>query len=450
MTLERTLAELLGAPQVLVDPDLRAPYETDWTGRFRGAARCVARPADTGEVAAVLRACAAAGVAVTIQGGNTGLVGGGVPAGGDVLLSLTRLGDLGPVDASAGQVTVGAGATLEAVQRHVRPHGLEVGVDLAARSAATIGGMIATNAGGLRVLRHGSMREQVRGVEAVLADGTVVSRLAGLPKDSTGYDLVRLLAGSEGTLAVVTAACLRLTALPAARAVALVGVGGVAPAAEVLAACRATAPVSAAELFLADGLDLVRAHAGLPPPLAEPCPAYVLVEAAADADPTDALLTALSGCPAVRDATVAADPPGRARLWSYRELHTEAVGRAGVPVKLDVAVPAPRLADFVAALPAAVGAAAPGARTVVFGHLAEANLHVNVLDAVDRADAVTEAVLGEVAARCGSVSSEHGIGRAKARWLGLSRSPAEIRLMRGVRQAFDPAGMLNPGVLFDA
>ncbi|GGJ86985.1 oxidoreductase [Pilimelia anulata] len=442
------LRGIVGAAHVLVDPDLRAPYETDWTRRFTGAARCVVRPADTDGVAAVVLACAAAGAAITVQGGNTGLVGGGVPAGGEVLLSLGRLTELDPVDAAGAQVTVGAGVTLEQVQRHVRPHGLDVGVDLAARSAATVGGLVATNAGGVRVIRYGSMREQVTGVEAVLADGTVVSRLAAPAKDNTGYDLTHLLAGSEGTLAVLTRVRLRLVPLLPARAVALVAVDGVPGAVELLAAARAGLPgLSAAELFLAAGLDLVRAHGRLAAPFDAPHPAYVLLEAAGRADPTDELLELLGGCPAVRDATVAADAAGVARLWAYRETHTEAISAAGVPVKLDVSVPLAALAGLVADLPGTVAAVTPDARPIVFGHLGEGNLHVNVLDAEKDGEAVTDAVLRLVAARGGSISSEHGVGRAKVRWLPLSRSAAELDAMRRIRRALDPAGTLNPGVL---
>ncbi|GGK34546.1 oxidoreductase [Pilimelia terevasa] len=444
------LAAAVGPAHVLVDPDLRAPYETDWTRRFTGAARCVVRPADTAQVAAVLRACAAAGAPVTVQGGNTGLVGGGVPAGGEVLLSLGRLTELEPVDRLAAQVTAGAGVTLERLQRHARAAGLDVGVDLAARSAATVGGLVATNAGGVRVVRYGSMREQLTGVEAVLSDGTVLRRLAGLAKDNTGYDLTQLLAGSEGTLAVITRVRLRLVPLLPARAVALVAVDGVAGALDVLAAARSGLPgLSAAELMLADGLELVRAHGRLPAPFGAAHPAYVLVESAGRTDQTDVLLEVLAGCPAVRDATVAADATGVARLWAYRETHTEAISAAGVPVKLDVSVPVRALPGLVAALPPAVAAAAPAARLVVFGHLGEGNLHVNVLDARGAADAVTDAVLRLVADRDGSISSEHGVGRAKTAWLGLSRDAAQVALMRRIRAAVDPAGLLNPGVLFE-
>jgi FAD/FMN-containing dehydrogenase len=442
------LTGIVGGEHVLTDPDLKSAYETDWTRRFTGEARCVVRPANTGEVSAVVRACADAGVAITVQGGNTGLVGGSVPAGGDVLLTLGRLTHLDPVDTLEAQVTAGAGVTLEKLQQHCRPHGLDIGVDLAARSSATIGGLVATNAGGIRVVRYGSMREQVAGIEAVLADGSVVHRLVGLAKDNTGYDLAQLLAGSEGTLGIVTKVRLRLVPLLAARAVALVVVDGVAGALELLAAARAGLPtLSAAELFLADGLELVRAHGRLPAPFNETYPTYVLLECAARTDPIDDLLEVLGESAAVLDATVASDVTGVTRLWAYRETHTEAISAAGVPVKLDVSVPLRQLAGLVDDLPATVAAAAPGARTIVFGHLGEGNLHVNVLDAGDDAERVTEAVLRLVADRDGSISSEHGVGRAKAHWLSLSRSAEEIAAMRRIKDALDPAGILNPGVL---
>jgi FAD/FMN-containing dehydrogenase len=447
--LER-LAGIAGPTQVLTDPALRAPYETDWTRRFTGTARCVVRPADTAQVAGVVRACAEAGVPVVVQGGNTGLVGGGVPEpdSGAVLLSLARLTDLEPVDPVEAQVTAGAGVTLERLQALARAAGLDFGVDLAARSAATVGGLIATNAGGVRVLRYGSMRAQLAGVEAVLADGTVVSRLAGLAKDNTGYDLTQLLAGSEGTLGIVTRARLRLVPLLTSRAVALVGLAGTGAALDLLAAARQRlTTLSAAELCYADGVELVRGYSGLPAPFPVAYPAYVVLECAARTDPTDELLEMLSECDAVSDATVASDQAGRARLWSYREQHTEAISAAGVPTKLDVCVPLGELAALVASLPGVVASAAPSARTVLFGHLNEGNLHVNVLDAGDAAEDVTDAVLRLVSAHRGSISSEHGVGRAKAAWLHLSRSAEEIEAMRRVKSGLDPAGLLSPGVL---
>jgi FAD/FMN-containing dehydrogenase len=447
--LEATLADVVGRAHVLVDPDLRAPYETDWTRRFSGTARCVVRPADTAEVAAVVAACATAGAPIVVQGGNTGLVNGGVPAAGEVLLSLTRLTGLEPVDAVEAQVTVGAGVTLENVQRHARAAGLDFGVDLAARSAATVGGMIGTNAGGIRVLRYGSMRAQVAGLEAVLADGTVVSHLSGLAKDNTGYDLTQLLVGSEGTLGIVTRARLRLVPLLAARTVALVGLAGTEQALALLARARSVlTTLAAAEVCYADGVALVRSHAGLPAPFADPYPVYLLLECAARTDPTDELVELLGAADEVGDATVASDAAGSTRLWTYREAHTEAVSAAGIPVKLDVSVPLRELPGLVAQLAPTIDAVAPGARLILWGHLNEGNLHVNVLDAGAQGTEVTDAVLNLVATHRGSISSEHGVGRAKARWLELSRSRAEIGTMRRIKIALDPHGLLNPGVLF--
>jgi FAD/FMN-containing dehydrogenase len=387
---------------------------------------------------------------VTVQGGNTGLVGGGVPAAGSdtVLLSLTRLDEREPVDVAARQVTVGAGVRLSALQQHAGAAGLDFGVDLAARDSATVGGLVATNAGGIRVLRHGSMREQVAGAEAVLADGTVISRLTGLPKDNTGYDLTQLLAGSEGTLAVITRLRLRLVGVPAQRAVALVAVESTAAAISLIGRVRDELPdLQAAELFYRAGLDLVREQTGVPEPFTEPAPAYLVLECAGRTDPTDVMLEVLGSADGVLDATVAGDLAGQRRLWAYRESHTEAINAAGVPVKLDVSIPMGGLDAFVAEVPGAIAAAAPKARLILFGHVNEGNLHVNVLDAVDEGEEVTDAVLQVVARYGGSISSEHGIGRAKVPWLHLSRSPAELAAMRAIKNALDPAGLLNPGVL---
>jgi FAD/FMN-containing dehydrogenase len=445
------LRDAVGAEHVLTDEDLKASYETDWTGRFTGRACAVVRPADTDQVVAVVRACASARTPIVVQGGNTGLVGASVPAGGEVLLSLTRLTDIGAVDLAASQVTVGAGATLAAVQKQAREHGLDVGVDLAARDSATIGGLVATNAGGIRVLRYGSMRAQVAGAEAVLADGSVVSRLGGLAKDNTGYDLVSLLCGSEGTLGILTRLRIRLIPRLRERAVALVALPDVATAVGLLPALRSDLPdLVAAELFLAEGLALVRRHAGLPAPFAAEHPAYVVLECAAVTDPTDQLVNAVADLSGVLDATVATDASGQRALWAYREQHAEAINAAGVPVKLDVSVPLGSLALFVEQLPDVVRTMVPAGRLIVFGHLNEGNVHVNVLDAAERGEDVTDAVLRLVAELGGSISSEHGIGRAKVAWLELSRSREEIAAMQAVKRALDPGGLLNPGVLLPA
>ncbi len=442
------LEAVVGAEHVLVDDDVKASYETDWTGRFTGRALCVVRPATTDQVAAVLRLCTAAGAKVVVQGGNTGLVGGGTPAGGEVLLSLLRLTTLGDVDTASAQVTAGAGVTLADLQNHARASDLDVGVDLAARDSATVGGLVATNAGGIRVLRYGSMRAQVVGLEAVFANGSVMSRMAGLSKDGTGYDLAGLIAGSEGTLAVITAVRVRLWPRLRARAVALLAMDSTQAAVALLPGLRASLPsLSAAELFYGSGLALVRKHSGLPAPFPTEHEAYLLLECADLTDPIDQLAAAVGEAPGLVDATVATDAAGQRALWAYRETHTESISAEGVPVKLDVSVPTARLPELVAALAATIKAVCPAARPIVFGHVNEGNLHVNVLDTGDQHEEVTDAVLQLVASLEGSISSEHGVGRAKVPWLPLSRSATEIAAMRSVKAAFDPSGTLNPGVL---
>ncbi|MCU1595705.1 MAG: linked oxidase domain protein [Frankiales bacterium] len=444
----RAFVEIVGADHVLTDADLTASYETDWTGRFSGKAACVVRPRTTAEVAAVLKHCHAEGLKVVVQGGNTGLVGGGVPAGGEVLLSLARLTDLGDVDLASAQVTAGAGVTLADLQIHARASDLDFGVDLAARESATVGGLVATNAGGIRVLRYGSMRAQVMGLEAVLADGSVISRMAGLSKDGTGYDLAGLIAGSEGTLAVVTAARLKLWPRLRARAVALLAMDSTEAAVSLLPGLRASLPsLSAAELFYREGLALVRKHGPLPAPFPQEHEAYLLLECADLTDPVDQLAAAVSEAVGLVDATVATDAAGQRALWAYRETHTESISAEGVPVKLDVSVPTASLPLLVSQLSSTIAGVCPAARPIVFGHVNEGNLHVNVLDTGDLHEQVTDAVLRLVASLDGSISSEHGVGRAKVEWLQLSRSATEIAAMQAVKRALDPAGILNPGVL---
>jgi FAD/FMN-containing dehydrogenase len=445
----KALADIVGSEHVLVDPDVKASYETDWTQRFTGSALCVVRPGTTDEVAAVVRACAAEGLRITVQGGNTGLVGGGVPVGGEVLMSLTRLAALGEVDRASSQVTAGAGVTLAVLQARARDAGFDVGVDLAARDSATVGGLVATNAGGIRVLRYGSMRHQVLGLTAVLPDGSVISRMAGLEKDGTGYDLMGLISGSEGTLAVITEVRVRLVPRYRARAVALLAMSSTAAAVAILPGLRAALPsLAAAELFYAPGLALVRKHGGLPAPFPEEHEAYLLVECADLTDPTAQLVAAVESAEGLVDARIADDASGQRALWAYRETHTESISAEGVPVKLDVSVPITSLPALVAQLSPVIAGVCPGARAIVFGHVNEGNLHVNVLDSGDLHEVVTDAVLRLVASLEGSISSEHGVGRAKVPWLGLSRSSIEIDTMRAIKRALDPAGMLNPGVLF--
>jgi FAD/FMN-containing dehydrogenase len=433
------LAAIVGPSHVLTDPDLTAAFEVDWTGRWSGRSLAVVRPADRDEVAAVLRLCGSEGVAVVPQGGNTGLVGGAVPPDGAVLLVTTRLRSLGPVDAASGQLTVGAGATLASVAAAVRGSGWEVGIDLAARDSATIGGMVATNAGGAQAVRHGPMRARVAGVEAVLADGSVVSRMAGLAKDNTGYHLTGLLTGSEGTLGVITAVRLQLVTAVGARVTALVALDSTSTAVELVTAARSALPgLLAAELFHEAGLRLVLDHASLAHPFGGVAAgAYLLLESA---DPAEALAAV------VEDALFAEDPGGRERLWQYRERHTEAINATGVPHKLDVSLPIGRIAEFEERCLALVG---DRAGVVLYGHLGDGNLHINLLGPAPEDEALDEAVLRLVIEMEGSISAEHGIGRAKAGLLPLDRSAADLAAMRAIKRALDPAGILNPGVLFD-
>jgi FAD/FMN-containing dehydrogenase len=441
------LSQVVG-PHVIVDPDVIASYTTDWTGRFVGRSVAVVRPGSTEEVAGVVLTCRELGVPLVPQGGNTGLVGGGVPLNDEVVLSLRRLGEVEPVDTAAGQVTAGAGVTLSALRQAAIADGWAYGVDLASRDSATVGGMVATNAGGTRVLRYGDTRAQVLGVEAVLGTGSVVSHLSGLVKDNTGYHLPGLMCGSEGTLAVVTAARLLLVPALTLRTVAVLAFPSVSDAVAASALLRRTLPtLEAAELFLLSGLELVCSVTGMQSPFAGHHPAYLLVEVADLADQTPALAEATSSVDHVLETVVATEPSRRAELWRFREAHTEAINTLGPPHKLDVTLPQGSLAEFIDQVPAAVRSIAPTARTWLFGHAGDGNVHVNVtgLDLDD--DQVDDRVFHLVADFGGSISAEHGIGTAKRRWLHLSRSDAEIGAFRALKQALDPDGILNPGVL---
>jgi FAD/FMN-containing dehydrogenase len=440
------LADIVGAQHVLVDPDVTASYETDWTGRWSGRARCVVRPKTSYEVAQVLQACAAHAAAVVPQGGNTGLVGGSVPREGDVLLSLARFDEIGDVRPDSGTIIVGAGVTLGALQRHLAGSGWRFGVDLASRDSATIGGMVATNAGGIHVLRHGMMRRQVLGVIAVLADGREVRPgWHGLEKDNTGYDLTGLLVGSEGTLGIVTHVWLRLAPVPRHRVCALVGLDTMGQAIQLLRRLRPLPSLEAVEYMTGHGVDIVARHAGLPLPF-DPLPeVLLLIECAADHDPSDELARILRD---MLHVAVGVEREERERLWAYRERHTEALNALGVPLKFDVSIPTVFLDEFVDEVTHLLEAHHPIAAVVVFGHLADGNIHVNIVDPTMSEEEAAEIVLGEVTRIEGGISAEHGIGRAKRDWLPRARPPAELDAMRAIKHALDPGNLLNPGVLF--
>ncbi|MEX1272241.1 MAG: FAD-binding oxidoreductase, partial [Acidimicrobiia bacterium] len=413
-TLIRALGDAVGASHVLVEDDVKASYEVDWMRRWQGRSTCVVRPADTGEVARVVSICAKHRTPIVPQGGNTGLVGGSVPGDGEpVVLSLRRMDAISDVDAMSGQVTAGAGATLESVQDAVAGSGWEVGIDLASRASATIGGMVATNAGGIRVLRDGMMRRQVVGLEFVRASGEVVTSMRGLVKDNTGYDLAGLLCGSEGTLGVVTRVTLQLVPQRPHRIVALIPVPDLREAVGTMTAVRPRLPsLEAAEFVSRATLQLVRSHTGLPMPSAAADAAILILEAAGTHDPTDELFAAVGEIPGV---VVGIDAASREGLWRYREAATESIAANGVPHKIDVTLPLGRMADFAEALHIAVEEVSPGAGLYLFGHIADGGVHVNVLADTPSADSeIDHVVMAMTAEYGGSISAEHGIGRAKA------------------------------------
>jgi len=474
------LRELVGEEQVVTDPDEMAPYAQDWTRRWQGKPLVVVRPGSTDQVAAVVRLCAREGVPLVPQGGNTGLVGAGIPQDGEVVLSLRRLNSIGPLDPLGRTLVAGAGTPLALVQRAARSAGLDVGIDFPARDHATIGGIVATNAGGEQVPRHGPTRNRVRGLEVVMADGSIIRRMSGLPKDNAGYNVVQLMVGSEGTLGVITAVQLDLVPQPVPGVAALVAVKTVDDALTLLSAVRERFDgLVAAEYFHDDGLQLVLRHRRLTSPFDRSHPLYLLVEVAggsgvgrpgaggsgsggsgsggsgiggsgiggSGAGTAAELARLLGDLDVVRDSVLAESAADRSRLLELREAHTESISAAGIPVKLDVALPLARLGRFEQQLPAVVREVARHAIVILFGHLNEGNVHINLLAATE-ADAggiVTDAVLRLVAAHGGSISAEHGIGLAKRQWLPLTREPADIAAMRAIKHALDPTGILSPG-----
>jgi FAD/FMN-containing dehydrogenase len=444
VALQGTLASIVGENHVISDRDRLASYERDWTGRWEGRAGLAVRPASTDQVAAVMAACGAAGVDVVVQGGNTGLVGGATPMDDEIVLDTTRLDEVGEPDPASRQVTVGAGVTLEEVQTRARRDGLDFAVDLPARGQATIGGMVATNAGGALALRYGTTRSSVAGVEAVLPDGSVLSRLSGLLKDNAGYDLPSLLVGSEGTLAVLTRIRLALTRRPRRRAVALIGVDDLANASTLVATFRDGLgdALEAADFVDRQGLELVCARLHVRDPLPRPCGIYVVVQVADDEDPT-ARLAAVESEDWADVVAVGEDTQRCEALWAYRESVSEAVAAYDVPHKFDLSVPLSEVAPFADAARLAIEALDAEAKTVIYGHLGDGNLHVNVLGFRPADDRPARALAPLVAEHGGSISAEHGIGRQKRELLGSTRSAAEIDAMRAIKQALDPRGMLG-------
>jgi FAD/FMN-containing dehydrogenase len=465
--------DVVGPTHVITDPDVRATYEVDWTRRWTGSSSVVVRPADTAELSGVLRVCHRHGLGCVAQGGRTGLVGGSVPTGGEAVISLERLDLVDAIDPTGGRLTAGAGVTLAELHRQATAAGWAFGVDLAARDNATVGGMVATNAGGLRVIRFGQMRSQVVGLEFVLADGTIIRRLEGPAKDNAGYDLSQLMVGSEGTLGIVAAARLRLVRELPVRATAMVGLERLQQGIDIVGELRRSATsLEAAEVFDGAAMGVVSSRLGSSPPMFG-FPWYLIVECAGEEDPSPAMAQVLAGFegaeaggpgasgpsgshggsgPAAGRAggavAVATDPAARARLWAFRDHITESIAQLGVAHKLDPGIPLDALPTFTEEVRHTVAGVAPSASVFIFGHLGEGNLHVNVLGLDDDDDRVDGVVFELVARLGGSIGSEHGMGRAKAGWLSLARSRGEIETMSAIKRALDPQGILNRGVIF--
>ena len=461
-TVIERLQRIVGADHVLTrDADV-APYVVDWRGRYHGIARAVVRPSSTDEVARVVHACAELHVPIVPQGGNTGMCGAATPdrSHHEVVLSLGRMRGIRRVDAANATMTVEAGVTLADVQRAARGANLLFPLSLASEGSCTIGGNVSTNAGGTAVLRYGNTRELVLGVEVVLADGRVWNGLRGLRKDNAGYDLKQLFIGSEGTLGIVTAAVLKLFAVPTARVTALAAVADVAHAVDLLRTMRHRLGDRLTGFELISGFALFlsrRHHPGSPDPLPGH-PWYVLlqVDDSGDAALEGAVERALGYAAdeaLIADATIAQSQEQAGRLWSLRENISEAQRREGQNVKHDISLPISAIAPFTRATEDAIVAAFPGARVVVFGHLGDGNLHYNVAapEGVDSQQflantaAINRIVHDRVVAAGGSISAEHGIGVLKRAELAHYKEPLELELMRRIKDALDPRGLLNPG-----
>jgi FAD/FMN-containing dehydrogenase len=457
-TLAAQLAKIVGAAQVLTDPADIAPFVTDWRGRYRGAAQCVVRPANTAEVAAVVKVCVESGAPVVPQGGNTSLCGAATPddAGRAVVISLSRLNRIIAVDQHNSTISVEAGCTLAAVQAAAREAGRLFPLALASEGSCQIGGNLSTNAGGVQVLRYGNMRELTLGLEVVLPNGDVWNGMRGLRKDNTGYDLKQLFIGAEGTLGIITGAVLKLFPLPKSQVTCWLNVASPAAAVDLLNSAKDAfdAQLTAFELLSETALGLVLKHI---PDTVRPSansPWYVLAEFS-DADPAavERWLAERLAAAELSDGVMAQSESQAKKLWSLRERISEAQKIEGVSIKHDVSVPVSRLPDFLSMADAALEKAFPGVRVVTFGHVGDGNLHYNLskADTRDNADfiaaqpEVNRLVHDTVHALNGSISAEHGIGQLKREEILRYKSPVEMAMMRSLKQALNPRGLMNPG-----
>ncbi len=440
-----------------------SPYLTDWRRRYIGAARAVVRPGTTQEVAQVVQLCRRHGAPIVPQGGNTGLAGGATPdpSGQAIVVSTRRLDRLRAIDIDNDTITVEAGCVLQTVQDWAREAGRLFPLSLASEGSCTVGGNLATNAGGTQVLRYGNARELALGLEVVTADGEIWDGLRGLRKDNTGYDLRDLYIGSEGTLGIITAATLRLYPLPVAQCTALVALPALESAVALLGRARAGfgPALTGFEVMSDASLEVVtRAFPDLTLPLG-PAPWYALLEVSDSESESHAqtrfheLLQAALEHGEVLDAAVAASLAQSRALWRLRESISEAQAWEGKNIKHDISVPASRIPAFVAATDARLQQTIPGVRNITFGHLGDGNLHYNVsrpagIDEADflaRQDEVYRLVHDSVHAHGGSISAEHGIGQLKREELVRYKSAVELSLMRRIKQALDPDGVMNPG-----
>ena len=457
------LRSAVGAAQVLADGDLSA-YELDWRKRYRGRALAVVRPDSTAEVAAVVRACAEHRAALVAQGGNTGLVGGSVPdaTGTQVLISLARLNRIRAIDAANLTLTAEAGCVLQAVQEAAAARGLLFPLSLAAEGSCTIGGNLATNAGGTQVLRYGNARALCLGLEVVSAAGEVWHGLSGLRKDNTGYDLRDLFIGSEGTLGIITAATLTLCPQPAARGTALAALPSLDACVGLLqlAQSQLSASLTGFEVMSAYALGLVRSHFPQLTQALPPAPWTVLLEQS-DSEGEhharsrfEALLQAALERGFISDAALASSLEQSRAMWQLRESIPMAQSLEGLNIKHDIALPISLIPRFVASTDAALMQAFPGVRLVNFGHLGDGNLHYNVQAPAggnaavflrDHEAAVNSIVYDAVDAFGGSISAEHGIGSLKRDELARRKSPVALHMMRAIKHALDPLNLMNPG-----
>jgi FAD/FMN-containing dehydrogenase len=455
------LKDAVGVKGFSDDPAEIAPHLEEWRSKYKGASPLLLKPATTAQVSAILAICNETRTPVVTQGGNTGLVGGQIPLHGEVLLSTQRLNTMRALDERGMTLTVEAGVTLAAVQQAAADRNLLFPLSLASEGSCTIGGNIATNAGGTHVLRYGMTRALVLGLEVVQAGGVVLEMLRALHKDNTGYDLKQLFIGSEGTLGVITAATLRLFPRPDVTVVALAALASPADAVTLLGRMQAQTggQVSAFELIPRLALEFVTRHiGGTRDPLAAPAPWYVLMEATGGRDANlsatfESALGAAIGDGLVSDAVVAASQAQAAELWKLRESISEAQKREGASIKHDISVPVACIPDFLARAVPTVQAIVPGARPVSFGHLGDGNLHFNFNSPrsgddpafLAQWDEVQLCVHDMVREFGGSISAEHGVGAMKVATLPRYKSHAELDVMRGLKAALDPNNILNPG-----